>query len=81
MDDINLSDRIRQRAYEIWQSEGKPHGRNLIHWLRAEAEIRDALKAQAPAGKPRTPTSGPPRKRAPSSKPAAKSPPQQPPKR
>lgn len=32
-------DRIRQRAYEIWEIEGFPPGRETEHWFRAEAEI------------------------------------------
>jgi hypothetical protein len=31
--------RIAQRAYELWEIEGRPVGRDLEHWLRAEAEI------------------------------------------
>jgi Protein of unknown function (DUF2934) len=31
--------RIRQRAYSIWEREGRPHGRDLDHRLQAEAEI------------------------------------------
>lgn len=30
---------IAQRAYAIWESEGKPLGRDFDHWLRAEAEV------------------------------------------
>jgi Protein of unknown function (DUF2934) len=30
---------IRERAYAIWEEEGRPEGRHLDHWLRAEAEI------------------------------------------
>ena len=30
---------IRERAYAIWEEEGRPEGRHLVHWLRAEAEI------------------------------------------
>jgi len=30
---------IRKRAYAIWEEEGRPEGRHLDHWLRAEAEI------------------------------------------
>jgi len=30
---------IRERAYAIWEEEGRPGGRHLDHWLRAEAEI------------------------------------------
>jgi len=30
---------IRERAYAIWEEEGRPEGRHVDHWLRAEAEI------------------------------------------
>ena len=30
---------VRERAYAIWEEEGRPGGRHLDHWLRAEAEI------------------------------------------
>jgi hypothetical protein len=30
---------IRERAYTNWEEEGRPEGRHLDHWLRAEAEI------------------------------------------
>ena len=42
---------IRQRAYEIWQAEGQPDGRDLEHWCRAEAET--ALSRPAVAAKKR----------------------------
>jgi len=30
---------IRERAYQIWEREGRPHGKSVEHWLQAEAEI------------------------------------------
>jgi Zn-dependent oligopeptidase len=33
---------IRNRAREIWEENGKPAGRDLEFWLRAEREVRDA---------------------------------------
>jgi len=30
---------IRERAYAIWEEEGRPDGKDLDHWHRAEAEI------------------------------------------
>ncbi len=33
---------IAKRAYEIWESEGCPAGREINHWLRAEAELAAA---------------------------------------
>jgi hypothetical protein len=38
MNEHNLHDRIRLRAYQIWEDEG--NGQHEIHWFRAEAEIR-----------------------------------------
>jgi len=26
---------LRDRAYYIWEREGRPHGRDFDHWLRA----------------------------------------------
>ncbi|WP_227590659.1 DUF2934 domain-containing protein [Cereibacter sphaeroides] len=39
--------RIRQRAYELWEAEGQPAGRDQDYWLRAEAEIADDKPAPA----------------------------------
>lgn len=36
--------RIAVRAWEIWSSEGCPHGRDLEHWLRAERELSAAAR-------------------------------------
>jgi hypothetical protein len=33
--------RIRERAYEIWEKEGKPHGRDDDHWRRAEIDVAE----------------------------------------
>ena len=30
---------IRERAYAIWEQDGRPEGRSLAHWSQAEAEI------------------------------------------
>ena len=30
---------IRERAFAIWEQEGRPEGKSLAHWLQAEAEI------------------------------------------
>src|SRR5438105_4461013 len=31
--------RVQERAYEIWEAEGRLHGDDLAHWFRAEAEF------------------------------------------
>ena len=30
---------IARRAYQIWEQEGQPKGCELVHWLKAEAEL------------------------------------------
>lgn len=32
-------DRIRQRAYAIWEQEGRPEGRHEAHWEQARQEL------------------------------------------
>lgn len=34
-----VDDAIRQRAYEIWETEGRPEGREREHWSQAETEL------------------------------------------
>lgn len=34
-----IAERVRERAYHIWEQEGRPHGRDVEHWRRAEAEL------------------------------------------
>ncbi|MGH6967912.1 MAG: DUF2934 domain-containing protein [Stellaceae bacterium] len=38
--------RIREWAYELWEKEGRPHGRALDHWLAAERRERSAAPAE-----------------------------------
>lgn len=33
-----LRRQIAERAYALWEEEGCPHGRDVDHWLKAEAE-------------------------------------------
>jgi hypothetical protein len=37
--------KVRRRAHELWESEGKPEGREMDFWLQAEREIGEAGKA------------------------------------
>jgi HSP20 family protein len=34
-----MRDRITKRAYEIFERDGRPTGRDFDHWLEAEAEL------------------------------------------
>ena len=38
--------RIAARAYQLWEAEGRPQGRDQDHWRRAEAEVA-ATRANA----------------------------------
>ncbi|MGQ9369094.1 DUF2934 domain-containing protein [Azospirillum sp. ST 5-10] len=54
-DDTALESRIRARAYELWDREGRPEYRHLDHWeqARREVEAEDAAaRATAPAPGP-----------------------------
>lgn len=44
---------IRERAYAIWERDGRPEGRSLDHWAQAEAEIGIAQAAPAKTVKSR----------------------------
>ncbi len=39
METASREQQIRERAYAIWEGEGRPANRAETHWLRAEAEI------------------------------------------
>ena len=39
---------IAKRAYSIWELEGRPSGRDLDLWLRAEAEVQAEAAKPAP---------------------------------
>jgi len=39
MADQSREDRIRQRAHELWEKEGKPEGADLRFWEQAIGEI------------------------------------------
>jgi len=41
----NREDRIRRRAYELWQAAGAPRGDGAEFWLQAEAEIAQTNSA------------------------------------
>ena len=37
--DVN-EDRIRQRAHQLWEQDGRPDGNHDSHWQRATDELR-----------------------------------------
>ena len=39
---------IAERAYELWENQGRPHGCDLIHWREAEQEIMNCVERASP---------------------------------
>lgn len=67
MSDTNRDQRIRERAYRLWEDEGRPEGRAEAHWELAcqqeaerEASLDDEGRASFPASDPpsHTPLTG-----------------------
>jgi hypothetical protein len=50
MDASSLTDlqrsEVEQLARMIWESEGRPEGRSMQHWLRAEEQLRKDKQAK-----------------------------------
>ena len=38
--DAHTKQRIRERAYHLWEADGRPHGQDREYWERAELLIR-----------------------------------------
>lgn len=43
---------VARRAYEIWEDEGRPHGRDREHWLKAVEELSTTIVAEPVVLKP-----------------------------
>jgi hypothetical protein len=43
-------ERIRVRAYQIWEQEGRPHGRDREHWHEAERQLAVEFRIGYPDG-------------------------------
>jgi hypothetical protein len=40
---IHKESRIAQRAYEIWEQSGRPHGLDREHWFQATMEVEETV--------------------------------------
>jgi hypothetical protein len=65
IDDMNDSDKVARRAYEIYESRGGQHGSDLDHWLEAERELKPgptsvtgSMNAAKPKKSRKTPEAG-----------------------
>ena len=36
----SVEERIRMKAYELFEKNGKKHGRDIEHWLKAETLVK-----------------------------------------
>jgi Protein of unknown function (DUF2934) len=41
-----MEQEIRERAYQIWEEQGRPHGREIENWLEAERSVRENHEAK-----------------------------------
>lgn len=48
----NVEDKIRQRAYELWEQNGKADGSEMDFWLQAEREIAEQKLPAPPQDRP-----------------------------
>ena len=39
-------DRVRARAYQLWEEAGRPDGRSAEFWHRARAEVDEEMKSE-----------------------------------
>ncbi|MGE5545557.1 MAG: DUF2934 domain-containing protein [Solirubrobacterales bacterium] len=53
-------EQIESTAYRIWEERGRPAGRDLDHWLEAEAQVKGAKAkgAAKPAARTAKPKNG-----------------------
>jgi hypothetical protein len=62
---MEREEQVRRLAYSIWEEEGCPDGRNVEHWLKAEAILQTENGEKHRAEKqPETKPVPPQRKRA-----------------
>ncbi|HVY16517.1 MAG TPA: DUF2934 domain-containing protein [Rhodopila sp.] len=57
VDDPEREQRVRERAYHLWEAEGKPHGRDVEFWERARELV--AIEESATAGRLPNPATRP----------------------
>ena len=50
---MHIDTLIRERAYAIWEREGRPEGRERQHWEQAAREVLAAGEAPRPSAKPK----------------------------
>lgn len=46
--EIERERKIRERAYELWEREGRPEGEERSHWEEAERQVADEYLKRPP---------------------------------
>ena len=46
-----IEDRVRDRAYALWEKNGRPDGRSDEYWQQARSELEDARAKGVPMGR------------------------------
>lgn len=44
IDNAALNRMISERAYHLWEAEGRPQGQDFNHWVKAEKDIYARIK-------------------------------------
>ena len=52
-DPSTAHEQIAQIAYALWEREGRPHGRAVVHWLQAMAQLERSESVGSAKEKPR----------------------------
>ncbi|PWC75713.1 DUF2934 domain-containing protein [Azospirillum sp. TSH64] len=60
MEDTSGADdpRVRERAYRLWEEEGRPNDRHLDHWAQAAREIGEEDRRNAGGPRVNSPDAG-----------------------
>lgn len=48
-DEAGIRKLIAERAYELWENQGRPQACDLIHWHQAEQEIMECVRPASTA--------------------------------
>ena len=49
MENKSLEERLRLRAYHLWEADGRPHGRSAEYWEKARALLEQEGASTTPA--------------------------------
>jgi hypothetical protein len=50
-----MEDQIKRKAYELWEADGRPEGKDQDYWFKAMAEVAASALASVKPARKRTP--------------------------